>query len=113
MKDEIIYTEGQARLKRVMKDEITYTENGDASSFSGRGAVRVYAMATIASSLMFYVKTGLRVNRAYTPTAMMRAARIYLGESANTIKARDYSGMADALQYRIEQEKERIAALNS
>ena len=96
-----------------MKDEITYTEDGYASSFSGRGAVKVYAMATIASALMLYVKTGIRVNSAYTPTAMMKAGRMYLGESANAIKARDYTGMADALQYRVEEEKERIDALNS
>jgi|TARA_R100001086_G_scaffold17082_1_gene8367 hypothetical protein len=96
-----------------MHDQITYGKDGNATSFNGRGAVNVYAMAVIASGLTFYVKTGMRLNRAYTPTAMMKAGRMYLGESANGIKARDYTGMADALQYRVEKEKRRIAALNS
>lgn len=92
-----------------MADSITYDSNGDARSFNGRGAVNVFAMAAIAAALRLYAKTGMQVNRAYTPTAMMRAARAHLGDTAKGIKARDYLGMSYALSARVQTEKARIA----
>jgi len=64
------------------------------TSFSGPAAVDVFAMLTLASGLRLYAKTGMQTNRAYTPTAMMRAASTYTGQK---FKARDYLGAADAL----------------
>lgn len=47
------------------------------------------------------------LRRAYTPTAMMQAAREITGR---TFKARDYMGAANALTMWVQTEKERIAA---
>jgi hypothetical protein len=88
-------------------DRIDYDEKGDARTFTGEGAVNVFAMAAIASALRLYAKTGLRANRAYTPRAMMAAAARHTGR---TFKARDYLGAADALTEKVQQEKARIAA---
>ena len=94
-----------------MKDSISYDENGNATSFTGRGGVSVYAMVLIASGLKLYANTGMKPTRAYTPTAMMRAGRMYLGEAATAgIKSRDYLGMAELLYSFAEAEKIRIAA---
>lgn len=93
-----------------MSDEITYSADGSASSFSGAGAVNVYAMAVLASALRLYAKSGIRVNRSYTPVRMMSAGRTYLGDDARGIAARDYAGMAEALTVRVQAEKARIAA---
>jgi len=91
----------------MSKPSITYDKNGDARAFVGREAVNVFAMAAIASALRFYAKTGMRVNRAYTPKAMIAATR-YTGQQ---FKARDYLGAAAALSARVESEKARIADL--
>lgn len=93
-----------------MKDEITYRGDGSAQSFTGAGAVAVYAMAVLASGLRLYAQTGMKPNRAYTPTAMMRAARAHLGDRAAAVGARDYVGMADLLSARVAEEKARIEA---
>lgn len=45
-----------------------------ATSFVGTDAVELFRVTTIASALRFYAKTGMKVNRAYTPTAMLKAA---------------------------------------
>lgn len=93
-------------MNKHTTDSITYDENGNATGFVGRGAVDVFAMAVIASALRFYANTGMRVNRAYTPAGMMRAAAHYTGL---TFRARDYKGAADALSARVQAEKTRIA----
>jgi hypothetical protein len=94
-----------------MKDAITYRADGNAASFSGPGGVNVYAMAVLASALRLYANTGMRVNRLYTPTAMMKAGRGYLNNDAIGIASRDYVAMANALTVRVQAEKARIAAL--
>lgn len=90
-----------------MADHIEYDKNGDARTFSGKGAVDVFAMAAIATALRMYAKTGIKANSAYTPRNMMAAATHYTGQ---TFKARDYVGAADALTARVQAEKARIAA---
>lgn len=62
-------------------------------SFVGREAVAVYRATVIEHALRFYVKTGMRVNRAYTPANMMAAACDITGMK---FKARDYLGAAEA-----------------
>lgn len=86
-------------------DRIKYNDAGHAVSFEGRGAVDVFAMAAIASALDLYARTGIRVNRAYTPRAMMAAATHHTGQ---TFKARDYAGAAAALREKVQTEKQRI-----
>lgn len=63
-------------------------------SFNGAAAVNVYRAAAIKAALGLYAKTGMQVNRAYTPSAMMRAAAEITGKK---FKARDYAGAAAAL----------------
>ena len=58
------------------KPSISYSdsERGGAQSFVGCEAVNVFACAVIASGLRLYAKTGMKPNRAYTPSAMMLTA---------------------------------------
>ena len=90
-----------------MKDRIEYDAHGNARSFVGRAAVDVFAMAVLASGLRLYARTGMKPNRAYTPSAMMRAAAVHTGQK---FSARDYLGAAAALEARVQIEKARIAA---
>ena len=57
-------------------------------------APRAYQAVIIASALRLYAKTGIKANRAYTPTNMIRKAREITGK---TLAARDYVGAAQAL----------------
>ena len=68
---------------------------GGGTSFVGPDAVKVYQATVIGSALRLYAKCGLKVNRAYTPSAMMKVATALTGK---TFKARDYLGAADALK---------------
>ena len=56
---------------------------------------RVYQAVAIASGLDFYAKTGMKVNRAYTPKNMMTMATKITGQ---TFKARAYTEAATALR---------------
>lgn len=47
-------------------------------TFTGRG-VDVFRAKVIASGLRLYAKTGMRPNRAWTPTAMLKAANALTG----------------------------------
>jgi hypothetical protein len=84
---------------------IEYDADGNARTFVGREAVDVFAMAAIASGLRLYAATGMKPNRAYTPSAMMQAAERYTGQ---TFKKRDYLGAADALSAKVQAEKARL-----
>ena len=91
-------------------DRIKYNANGDATSFEGRGAVEVFRAAALASGLRLYAKTGMKPNRAWTPTAMSRAAFEVLGDHAKGVSRRDYNRLADLLSQWVEREKARIAS---
>jgi hypothetical protein len=56
---------------------------------------RVYQALAIAKALEAYALYGLKVNRAYTPSAMMRTASSITGKR---FAARDYTGAAAALK---------------
>jgi len=66
----------------------------NANSFTGTNGVNVYRATVFASALRLYAKTGIKVNRAYTPTAMMKVATEITGVK---FKARDYEGAAEVL----------------
>lgn len=72
------------------------------ATFTGE-EVGVFAMITLKSALSLYAKTGMKVNRAYTPTAMMRTASRMTGRK---FKARDYAGAIVALDECIKRAKE-------
>jgi len=63
------------------------------STFTG-SAVNIFAAITIAKALKLYAKTGMKVNRAYTPANMMATAKKVTGKN---FKARDYMGASEAL----------------
>ena len=54
-----------------MTDYLQRTNNG--TSFAGSDVGIVQALA-IASALSLYAKTGMKVNRSYTPSNMLKAA---------------------------------------
>lgn len=54
----------------------------------------LYRAVALAAGLRLYASTGLRPNRTWTPTAMMRVAREITGR---TFQARAYTEAADAL----------------
>ena len=66
----------------------------------------IYQAAVIRQALTMYKKTGMKVNRAYSPKAMMLTAERITGK---TFKARDYAGAIDALNEWIAEESMRKA----
>lgn len=64
------------------------------TTFTG-SAVNVYGAIVVAKGLEVYAKTGMKVNRAYTPANMMKMATQVTGKK---FKARDYLGAAEALR---------------
>lgn len=71
-----------------------WTERTNAGTTFTGSDVGVYRAVVIANALRFYARTGFKVNRAYTPSNMMRAAREITGQA---FRPRDYTGAADAL----------------
>jgi len=74
-----------------MSDYLERTDGGH--SFTGSD-VNIFRAAVMASGLRLYAKTGMKPNRAYTPTAMMRAASEITGRK---FQARAYMAAAVAL----------------
>lgn len=64
-----------------------------ATVFTGNG-IAIFQAKVIARALRTYAKTGMKVNRAYTPKGMMTTATKITNMK---FKARDYIGAADAL----------------
>jgi hypothetical protein len=66
------------------------------------GAIDIYRARVIASSLRLYAKTGMKPNRAYTPTSMLKAASGITGEKykrGEYLKAAaDLTALADEMQ---------------
>lgn len=89
-------------------DSITATPAG-GMVFTGKG-VGVYAATVIASALRLYARTGIKVNRAYTPSAMLAKATEITGQ---TFRGRDkYMNAADALRQWARAQAGLIAARN-
>ena len=57
--------------------------------------IHSFRARVIATALEVYAKTGVKVNKAYTPTAMMKAAQELTGK---TFAKRDYLGAAKAIR---------------
>lgn len=60
---------------------IIYNKNGHAVSFVGPDAVELYRVATLASSLKLYAKTGIIPTRGVTCKRMLEMASRYTGKS--------------------------------
>jgi hypothetical protein len=76
-----------------MSDYLERTHNG--TSFSGSDAY-IFAASGLAKALKLYAQTGMQVNRAYTPTAMLKAATSYTGNRYKR-KTMDYLQAHDDL----------------
>ncbi len=63
----------------MSKNEITSGEGG--TTFAGPLAVNVYRATVIASALRLYAQTGMKANRAYTPSNMLAAATQITGKT--------------------------------
>lgn len=63
-----------------MKESYIGVRDGACTSFVGADAVEYFAAEVLASALRFYAKTKMQVNRAYTPTTILRAAKRYTGK---------------------------------
>lgn len=51
------------------------------TTFIGPDATRLYAASVLRSAIRLYVHTGMKANRAYTPSNMLAAASKISGES--------------------------------
>lgn len=70
-------------------------------SFNTPNEIEAYRLIVIASALTLYAKTGMKANRAYTPTAMLAAATAATGR---TFTGKDkYTEAAAALTERAAQ----------
>ena len=62
--------------------EDSYIETSKvATTFVGEDATKLFAAATLRSAIDLYVKAGVKVNRAYTPSAMAATASRYTGKT--------------------------------
>ncbi len=67
-------------------------------TFEGPEAVGRYRAVVIAHALLLYANTGIKVNRSYTPTAMLRAASDITG---NTYKRGEYVRAHDEIMVHV------------
>ncbi len=49
-------------------------------TFTTEAEINRYTMAVIKSAISLYLKTGIKANRAYTPSNMLRAASAFTGK---------------------------------
>lgn len=52
-----------------------------AVTFTGRAEVNRFVAITLKSAIKLYINTGMKANRAYTPTNMLRKAGELTGKS--------------------------------
>lgn len=75
------------------------------TSFVGPNAVAIYRATAIKCALSLYHRTGLQANRAYTPSAMLRAATDITGKS---FKRGQYIEAMQALDAWIDEQRARV-----
>ena len=64
-------------------------------AFTGKAGVATYQAVVLKTALRFYAKTGMKVNRAYTPTRMLSLAGEITGQK---FKRGQYEPAAVALE---------------
>jgi hypothetical protein len=74
--------------------------------FEGKEEVNLYRAIVIKHALLLYAKTGMKPNRAYTPTRMLQVATEYTG---NHYKRGQHAIAAADMQLWIENEKQQAA----
>lgn len=75
--------------------ENSIEHKGHATIFAGPKAVNVFRCTVIASALKLYAATGMQANRAYTPSAMLKAA---FEETGIKFKRGQYLEAAEAMR---------------
>jgi hypothetical protein len=63
-----------------MNDSIIH-HSGGGISFNGPDAVNLFRATALWSALGLYAKTGIKPNRAWTPTVMLKMAGEYSGKT--------------------------------
>lgn len=63
-----------------MSDDSYIKVGAGHTLFAGPDATKLFAATMLRSAIDLYVETGVKVNRAYTPTAMLAAASRYTGK---------------------------------
>ena len=66
----------------------------EIQSFTTPHAIEMYRMTVIRTAMKFYIKTGMKVNRMYTPGNMVQAVAQKTGKTYK----RGKNGMTEALQ---------------
>ena len=77
------------------EDSYLGVRDGQITSYVGEDATRAFQAIAVAHALRFYAKTGMKMNRMYTPTNMLKVASSITGKK---YKARAYVEAADDLQ---------------
>lgn len=75
--------------------------------FSGAEAVSIYQATTLKVALSMYAKTGMKVNRAYTPKNMLATASRITGKTYKG-KGGQYFQAVHDLELFIEQQKQKV-----
>lgn len=73
-----------------------------ATVFTGPTEVNRFAMIAVKNAIKLYKNTGMKANRAYTPTNMRAFVEKNTGKK---FKARDWDGMIAALEEKLNPEK--------
>jgi hypothetical protein len=64
----------------VKTDDSGVTVNRGGTTFYGTDGVNLYKAIVLRSGLQLYARTGMKPNRAWTPTAMLDMAASYTGK---------------------------------
>jgi hypothetical protein len=86
-----------------MTSQIVHSNHG--TSFIGQAAVDIFRARVISRGIRFYIKTGIKPNRAYTPKAMCAAASAITGQQFNSRKRGELARAADALDTWLDEHK--------
>ena len=78
-----------------MQESHIQSHASGAMSFVGAEATKLYSATVLKSAIKLFAKTGIKVNRAYTPGAMLAAAGQITGKK---YKRSQYQQAIDDLQ---------------
>ena len=87
-----------------MAGTITINKNG-GTMFAGKEAVNIYACITVKVALASYARCKMIMNRAYTPTNMLKFVEQQTGKK---FKRGQYLEASEYLSKFIKQEKEKV-----
>ena len=80
----------------IPKDDSHVSIGAGGTAFVGPDGVALYRAIVLHGAIRMYARTGMRANRAYTPTAMLKAVSAITGK---TYAGKDkYLNAADDLQ---------------